>query len=152
MQIIKKLVVGLLAVAMLLSTFTMLNTKSVCAKSKKVYYSGSFLGKVKDVDKTGIISKVKFTKTKMMVTGSLKKGNSKKSVWSEKAKDCKRKKRTFKLAKNVKFYEAGGIAGEIKDTKSGFVEFCNQLNKNPNGLGFWFVVKNGKVTKVVIAS
>jgi hypothetical protein len=88
----------------------------------------------------------------MMVTGSLKKGNSKKSVWSEKAKYCKRKKRTFKLAKNVKFYEAGGIAGEIKDTKSGFVEFCNQLNKNPNGLGFWFVVKNGKVTKVVIAS
>ena len=52
MQIIKKLVVGLLAVAMLLSTFTMLNTKSVCAKSKKVYYSGSFLGKVKDVDNT----------------------------------------------------------------------------------------------------
>lgn len=152
MQKIKKLIAVLLSVAMLLGTFTMLNADSVYAKSKKTYYSGSFLGKVKDVDKTGIISKVKFTKTKMTITGSLKKGNSRESVWNGKATYCKKKKRTFKLAKKVKFYEAGGMAGEVKDTKSGFVKFCKQLNKNPNGLEFWFIVKNGKVTKVVLSS
>ena len=152
MQKIKKLIAVLLSVAMLLGTFTMLNADSVYAKGKKTYYSGNFLGKVKDVDRTGIISKVKFTKTKMTITGSLKKGNSRESAWDGKAKYCKKKKRTFKLAKNVKFYEAGGMAREVKDTKSSFVNFCKQLNKNPNGLEFWFIVKNGKVTKVVISS
>ena len=39
-----------------------------------------------------MISKVKFTKTKMTITGSLTKGNSRKSAWSEKAEDCKWKK------------------------------------------------------------
>ena len=44
------------------------------------------------------------------------------------------------------------MAGEVKNTKSSFENFCKQLNKNPNGLEFWFIVKNGKVTKVVISS
>ena len=61
-------------------------------------------------------------------------------------------KRIFKLAKKVEFYRAGGTAGKIKDTRSDFVKFCKQLNKKPNGLGFWFVVKNGKVIKAVISS
>lgn len=80
MKKIRKIIVVLLSVTMVFGTFTMLNAESVYAKSKKKYYSGSFLGKVKDVDKTGIISKVKLTKTKMTVTGSLKKGNSRKSA------------------------------------------------------------------------
>ena len=43
------------------------------------------------------------------------------------------------------------MAGEVKDTKSSFVNFCKQLNKNPNGLDVWFNCKNWKSYKVVIS-
>ena len=92
MQKIKKLIAVLLSVAMLLGTFTMLNADSVYAKGKKTYYSGNFLGKVKDVDRTGIISKVKFTKTKMTITGSLKKGIVENQLGMGKQNIVKRKK------------------------------------------------------------
>lgn len=130
----KKLITLFLAAVMMVGVFTLLNTDSVYAKGNKTYYSGNFRGNEKDVDKIGIIAKVKFTKTKMTVTGSLKKGKTEKEVWHEKSKYCKKKKRKFKLSKNVRFYQAGGWAGEIEDTKSEFVEFCEQLNQNPNGL------------------
>ena len=143
-----------LALALMLAVCLVAGTgsSSVYAKSKKVYYYGSFRGNVKDKDKSGIISKVYISKNKMIVKGSMKKAYSKNGMHSSKAKYCKKKKRTFKLAKNVKFYQSGGMPGEVRTSKENFVEFCNTLNKQPNGLGFWFVVKNGKVTKVVIAS
>lgn len=148
----KKATSFLLTAVIVLCTVTMLNLEDISASSKKVYYSGSFIGNEKDVDKIGIITKVKFTKKKMKVNGSLRKGKNIESSGNVNTKYCKKKKRVFKLSKNVKFYEAGGTAGEVKVTKKKFVKFCKQLNKEPNGLGFWFIVKNGKVTKVVISS
>lgn len=143
-----------LALALMLAVCLVAGTgsSSVYAKSKKVYYYGSFRGNVKDKDKSGIISKVYISKNKMIVKGSMKKAYTKNGMHSSKAKYCKKKKRTFKLAKNVKFYRSGGMAGEQRTTRADMEEFCKENNRQPSGLGFWFVVKNGKIIKAVISS
>ena len=71
-----------LALALMLAVCLVAGTgsSSVYAKSKKVYYDGSFRGNVKDKDKSGIISKVYISKNKMVVKGSMRKAYTKKGL------------------------------------------------------------------------
>ena len=153
MEKTRKLVVAFFAMTFIVCLFTVFDSNSTWAKSNKTYYQGSFRGNEKDVDKIGIVSKVEFEGDKMTVYGSLVKAKKEKNLYTNtKAKYCKKKKRTFKLHKNVKFYTAGGLAGEIEDSREDFIEFCDFLNDEPNGLSYMFVVKNGKVRKIEICS
>ena len=125
----------------------------VNAKAKDGYYIGSYMGKEKDTDKLGVISKVVFKKDKMIVYGSLRGVSDSGDVDNfDSYKYYKSKKRTFKLSKKVKFYSTGGTGPTKRLKKKNFINSCKASNKEPDGIGFEFKIKNGKVVSCTFAS
>ena len=125
----------------------------VSAKGTDGYYLGSCQRNVKDKDKTGVISKVIFKNNKMIVYGSLRGGEDlDKMVVDGTWKYYKNKKRSFQLSKKVKFYSTGGTGPIKRLKKKNFIKSCKYLSKHPNGIGFEFQIKKGKVVKCEFAS
>ena len=142
MNQIRKVIVVLFAVVLVGTIFVPSDV------SAKTLYYGASHWKGKDTSKNGMVSKITLKEKKIVLKGSLVKASKQSKLYSGKAKYYKSKKRTFKLAKNVKFYGVGGTAGKQKLTRSDVKVYC----KNANGLYVVLKVKNGKVVAVSFCS
>ena len=115
--------------------------------AKTMYYRASHM-KGKDTYKSGRVGIMKLQSNKLVTKGSFQ-GTSKKSqLYGNKTKYYKYKKRTFKLANNIKFYSEGGLAGKQRLTRSDVLDLCN----NANGLEVVIKVKNGRVVSLTFGS
>lgn len=127
--------------------FSLNNTKyTQVKKSSTVYYGANHI-KRKDTDKWGVVRKITLKKNKIITTGSFRKASKESTLNNGKGTYCKNKKRTFKLASNVKFYVWEGF-DKIKLSKRDYTSLC----KNANGLFVILKVKNGKVVSVTFSS
>lgn len=149
---IKKVLVGVLAFAITTSAVPITafgESKKTKEVAGKTIYLSSWL-KERREKPSAIISRVIIDETSMTVQGSLLKGKSKKTIYDDNYKYCKRKNRRFKLSKKVKFYTPDGMDKTRKVSRQEFVYLCNWLNKTSSCARFCFVVKNGKVKHVSI--
>ena len=122
---------------------------SMKAEAKTYRYVGAMTKKA-NINKVwyrdnGAIYKAKFTGNKIILWGRLERYSG---TNGKKGTLLKNKKRTFKLAGNVKFYSSGGDMHSIRLSRSRF----NSTMTRYNGLGLVMYVKNGKVTKMYLCS
>ena len=113
-------------------------------RSHAVYYMAAH-SKEPENYYNGVVRKIVLKKKKVISYGSFMK-SPKMSLSG--ASYCRNKKRTFRLAKNVKFYSRGGNMGKRRQSK----RYIKSLCRTANGLQFILKVKNGKVTEIIFSS
>lgn len=139
--------------------------ESITAKKSMITeYYGSRDWESGEVDAD--VKKVKIKKKSIVIWGKCKKYKFKEGgdirehegykseecvvpIEAEEEKIVKDKKRTFKLAKNVKYLGYGSDYGPEEYTKK---EFKKYFGQGPCHLGFGVKIKKGKVIEVFVAS
>lgn len=140
---ITKSIKTVLLLAIIITCISSINTMHVSAKT--IVYSGAYPPReyiTPDVkrDQQGVIYRAKLTSNKITIIGNISRyvmGDR-----SDKIKQYKNKKLTFKLAKNVKYYYIDESYHRVSKKK-----FMNGL-KHPVGLGLFVRVRNGKVIRL----
>lgn len=113
-------------------------------RSRVIYYMAAH-SKEPENYYNGIVRKIVLKKKKVISYGSFMK-SPKMSLSG--ASYCRNKKRTFQLAKNVKFYSRGGNMGKQRQSR----RYIKSLCRTANGLEFILKVKNGKVAEIIFSS
>lgn len=121
------------------------------AQAKTVTTDGWYMGSLHQKSRYSMglpeVWKISFAKTKVTTKGPL--GYSKKKVRGfNTGLTRKSASRTFRLAKNVRYYDQGGDAGKARMSKKSFARLAQAYN----GLSLTFRVKGGKVTEMLISS
>ena len=160
MKRVKKYLILVLVV--IIAGTSILPRENITAKKKCMmteYYG------IYDGEETGI-KKVKIKKKSIVIWGSCKKYKFKEGgdIWkhegykseervvpikADEEKIVKDKKRTFKLARNVKYLGYGSDYGPDEYTKK---KFKKDFGQEPCHLGFGVKIKKGKVIEVFVAS
>ncbi len=117
-------------------------------KSKVLYYISN-LNKTKGNTeyRSPGINKIVFESDKVTLYASLSK-STKPLAPSSEGQWCRYKKRTFKLAKNIKYYGVGGDNPRCTYDADTFKEICLSYN----GLGLEIKLKNNKVVSMTLMS
>lgn len=123
-----------------------LGEQAVYAKSGSQWYSSTFNGgSKKDPYGTGVIYNGKISKNKLVIYGSVSKVKS-----NGKYIKLKSKKRTYKLAKNCKYYGRVGDSKLYMSRKDAARQFKDTL-KIP-AMGFRYKIKKKKVVEIEFTS
>lgn len=120
-------------------------TKTPSKKKHVTYYRAAHMKKKPRYYHQPVVRKIILKKKKIVTYGSFNKSSK---IYSTNAVYCKNKKRTFELAKNVKFYSLGGTAGKIREDR----KYAKSMSKTANGLALILKVKNGKVIEIIFSS
>ncbi len=117
-------------------------------KAKTVYYCSS-LNKAKGDKENNLpgIRKIVFTKDEVILYASILKSTKPLATYAD-GTWCRYKKRTFKLAKKVKYYGTGGDVPRIAYDTDTFQDICSSYN----GLGLEIKLKNSKVVSMTLVS
>ena len=137
-------------VAILLLSILVFMVPSQKAYGATKYYEANLNGKKSHLY-TGSIYRIRFKGSKLIVRGSFavyptkkdfrnRYGNGKKSF-------IRYKKRTFNLAKNIRFY-GSEESGRYRESRKEFVSTVAKLN----GLDLVLTIKNGKVIEATLYS
>lgn len=135
-----------LAVLLLLVLCCTASVGTVQSEAKTYRYCGSLLSKsiAKQAHPIGYFYKAKLGSAKLTLYGECFRYNGTSGF---KGKKILSGKKTFKLAKNVKYYYSGGLE-YTKTTKKS----AKATMKRLNGLYLTVLVKDGKVTKITFSS
>lgn len=120
------------------------DAKMSIKRSRTIYYMAAH-SKEPENYYNGIVRKIVLKKKKVISYGSFMK-SPKMSLSG--ASYCRNKKRTFRLAKNVKFYAQGGNMGKQRKSR----RYIRALCRRTSGLEFILKVKNGRVTEIIFSS
>ena len=143
----KRKLAGILMVLIVVTlSVTGLEDKSVYAKNSGQWYSSCFNGgSKKDPFGMGVIYNGKISKNKLLFYGSVSKVKSNGNYTK-----LKSKKRSYKLAKNCKYYGRVGDKKLYMSRKDAARQFKETL-KIP-AMGFRYKIRKGKVVEIEFTS